>query len=77
MLNYLLIYSRMQCGIITWGTANKALMQELNVSLNNIVRAIMYSSRYCPVIFLYKTLNFLKVDDIYKLELLRMADAFP
>ena len=69
MLYYSLIYSRIQYGIVTWGTANKTLMQELNVKLNNIVRTITYSSKYCPVTFLYKTLNFLKLDDIYLLEL--------
>ena len=44
-------------------------MHELNVKLNNIVRTITYSSKYCPVTSLYKTLNFLKLDDIYRLEL--------
>ena len=44
-------------------------MQELNVKLNNIVRTKTYSSKDCPVTSLYKTLNFLKIDDIYKLEL--------
>ena len=60
MLYYSLIYSRIQYGIVTWGTANKTLMQELNVKLNNIVRTITYtgSSKYCPVTSLYKTLNF-------------------
>ena len=69
MLYYSLIYSRIQYGIVTWGTANQKLMHELNVKLNNIVRIITYSSKYCPVTSLYKTLNFLKLDDIYRLEL--------
>ena len=58
MLYYSLIYSRIQYGIVTWGTANKTLMQELNVKLNNIVRTITYSSKYCPVTSLYKALIF-------------------
>ena len=61
MLYYSLIYSRIQYGIVTWGTANQTLMHELNVKLNNIVRTITYSSKYCPVTSLYKTLNFLKL----------------
>ena len=69
MLYYSLIYSRIQYGIVTWGTANKTLMQELNVKLNNIVSTITYSSKYCRVTSLYKALNFLKLDDIYLLEL--------
>ena len=44
-------------------------MQELNVKLNNIVRTITYYSKYCTVTSLYKTLNLLKLDDIYLLEL--------
>ena len=66
--NSLLIYSRIQYGIVTWGTANKTLMQELNVKLNNIVSTTTYCSKFCPVTSLYKTLNFLKLDDIYLLE---------
>ena len=68
MLYYSLIHSRIQYGIVTWGTANKTLIQKLNVKLSNIVRAITYSSRYCPVTSSYKTLKFLKLDNIYKLE---------
>ena len=44
-------------------------MQELKVKLNNIVRTITYSSKYCAVPSLSKTLYFLKLDDIYLLEL--------
>ena len=69
MLNNSLIYIRIQYGIVIWGTANKTLMQELNVKLNNKVRTIAYSSKYCPVAALYKTLNFFKLDDIYRLVL--------
>ena len=49
--------------------ANKTVMQEFNVNLNNIVRTITYSSKCCQVTSLNKTLNFLKLDDIYLLEL--------
>ena len=69
MIYYSLIYSRIQYGIVTWGTANKTVLQELNVKLNNIVRTITCSSKYCPVTGLYKLLNFLKLDDIYRLKL--------
>ena len=69
MIYYSLIYSRIQYGIVTWGTANKTVLQELNVKLNNIVRTITYSSKYFPVTCLYKLSNFLKLDDIYRLEL--------
>ena len=58
-----------QYGIVKWGTSNKTLLQKLNVKLNNIVHTITYNSKYCPVTCLYKSLNFLKLDDIYELEL--------
>ena len=69
VIYYSLIYSRIQYGIVTRGTANKTVLQDLNVKLNNIVRTITYSSKYCPVTCLYKLLNFLKLDNIYRLEL--------
>ena len=69
MMYYWFIYSRIQYGTVTWGTADKAVLQELNVKLNNIVRTLTYSSKYCPVTGLYKLLNFLKLDDIYRFEL--------
>ena len=37
--------------------------------LDNIVRIITYSSMFCPITRLYKKLNFLKLEDVYKLEL--------
>ena len=58
MIYYSLIYSRIQYGIVTWGAANKTVLQELNVKLNNIVRTITYSSKYCPMTCLYKLLSF-------------------
>ena len=69
MLYHSLIHSRIQYGIVTWGTANKTLIHELNIKLNNIVRTITYSNRSCPMTPLYKSLNFLKLNDIYSLEL--------
>ena len=65
MLCYSLIYSHIQYRIVTWGTANKTVLQELNVKLNNLVRTITYSSKYCPVTCLYKLLNFLKLGHIW------------
>ena len=66
LLAYLQLYSIWNS---LWGTANKTVLQELNVKLNNIVRSITYSSKYCSVTCLHKLLNFFKLDDIYRLEL--------
>ena len=69
MLYYSLIYSRIQYGLLIWGTAAKSHLNELMIRLNNVIRTITYSSKYCPMTVLYETLNFLKLSDIYKLEL--------
>ena len=76
ILYYSLIYSRIQYGIVTWGTANKTVLQELNVKLHNIVRTITYRSKNGPVTCLYKLLNFLKLDYIYRLELAKFMYQF-
>ena len=72
MLYYSLICSRIQYGIVLWGTAAKARLQEINVRLNNIVRSITRSGKYAPVTPLYNHLNILKLDDIYRLELAKI-----
>ena len=69
MLYYSLIYSRIQYGLLVWGTAAKSQLNELMIRLNNVIRTITYSSKYCPMTVRYKTLNFLKLSGIYKLEL--------
>ena len=63
MFYYSLIYSRIQYGLLIWGTA-KSQLNKLTVRLNNVICTITYSSKYCPMTVLYKTLNFLKLSDI-------------
>ena len=69
MLYYALVDSRIKYVIIAWGNSPKAHLQNLAVKLSNILRTISYSSRYHSVTPLYKLLNLLKTNDIYKLEL--------
>ena len=68
MLYYCFIYSRIQYGIVIWGNASKIYLKELTVRLNNIIRTITFSKKYSHVTNLYKNLNLLKLNDIYKLE---------
>ena len=44
-------------------------MQEIRVLQNNIIRILNYNKKFNHVTPLYKKLNSLKFDDIYKLEL--------
>ena len=69
LLYYSLIYSRVQYGIILWGTATYTRKKEIVLRLNNIVRIMIWSRKFDHVSILYKQLKLLKLDDIYKLEL--------
>ena len=71
LLYYNLVYSRIQYGILTWGTATKLLTKKIEVRLNRIVRIATFSSIYTPINTMYKQLNILKISDIriYHLEL--------
>ena len=72
MLYYSLVYSRVQYGIILWGSTFKSILRELEVRLNNrpIVRTITGNWKFDHVTPLFKQLKLLKLhDDIYQLEL--------
>ena len=68
LLYYNLVYSRIQYGLLTWGTATKQL-KKIEVCLNRIVRIATFSSIYTPINTMFKQLNILKISDIYRLEL--------
>ena len=59
----------MKYGILSWGTASNSLLKKVEIRLNRILRVITNKSKYTPVGMLYKSLNILKVTDIYNLEL--------
>ena len=69
MLYYSFIYSRLQYGIIVWGTATKNYLSEISVRLNYIIRTITRSNRYTSMTSLHKKLKFLKLHDVYNFEL--------
>ena len=69
MLYYSFIDSRLQYGIIVWGTATKNYLSEISVRLIYIIRTITRSNRYTSITLLHKKLKFLKVHDVYNLEL--------
>ena len=67
LLYYSLIYSRVQYGIILWGTATYTKQKEIVLRLNYIVRIMTWSRKFDHVSILHKQLNLLKLEDIYKL----------
>ena len=69
MLYHSLILSRIQYGILIWGNAAKIHLRELSLRMNNIIRRITFSCKYCKMTILYQKPNILKLADIYGLEL--------
>ena len=69
MLYYALVYSKLQYGILVLSTAAMKYLNEIQVNMSKIVRAITNGSRYSALSPLYKKLNFLKLTEIYELEL--------
>ena len=63
------MYSSLNYGIIVWGTAAQNQLHEINVRMNNIVRTITLNKKFSHVTHLYKKLNYLKLNDIYHLDL--------
>jgi len=69
MLYYSFVYGHLQYCIVSWGTANNSVLRSLNVLHNNILRIMTFSNYSCLVTPLYKNLNVLKINDIYRFEL--------
>ena len=68
LLYHSLINSKVQYGIIVCGATFKTYLSEMNVRINRIIRVLSSSSLYTPVSSLYKKLNLLKLEDLYKVE---------
>ena len=69
MLYYSFVYSRLTYGITTWGTTAQNQLCEIEVKLNNIIRTMTCHEKFSYVSQLHKKLGFLKLHDVYKLDL--------
>ena len=76
ILYFSLEYCHLRHCIVSWGTATNSVLQSLEVVHNNILRTITYSNIRCHITPLYKSLNILKLHDIYKLELAKLLHKF-
>ena len=72
MLYFSLVHCHPKYCIVSWDTATYSVLQPLEVAHNNILRSITYNNFRCHITPLYKSLNILKLHDIYKLELAEM-----
>ena len=69
MLYCSFVYSCLTYGITALGSAAQNQLCEIEVKLNNILRNISWNKKIYLVSQLYKKLRFLKLHDVYKLEL--------
>ena len=76
MLYFSLVHCHLKYCIVSWGTATNSVLQPLEVVHNNILRTITYNNDRCHITPLYKSLNILKLYDIYKLELAKLMQEF-
>ena len=74
LLYYSIIYSRIKYGILSWGRASNLLLKKVKIWLNCFLRVITNKSICTPVGMLYKSLNTLKVTDIYNLEFMHQQE---
>ena len=65
MLYLSLVHCHLNYCIVSWGTATNSVLQLLEVVHNNILRTITYNNFRCHITPLYKSLNILKLHNIY------------
>ena len=68
MLYYSFVHSCLTYGI-TAGTATQNQLREIEVKLNNIILTMTWNKKFSHVSLLCKKLGFLKLHNVYKLEL--------
>jgi len=70
---YAKVYSSLQYAILAWGGSNPTKLHRLNVLHNNIVRLMVLKNLPSEIRIsnaaIYKSLDILQLNDIYKLEL--------
>ena len=69
MVYHALVKSRLQYGIILWGSANKTALDKLNKLHNKAIRTVTGLPNNTPINELYYKANLLKIMDLYKLDL--------
>ena len=63
--------SHLQYGIICWGRCNQTAMKTISTLLNKVLRCINFSNFHDSSTPLYIKYNLLKVEDIFKLEVIK------
>ena len=77
-LYYSFANSHLKCGILAWGTVTNNLLQKVDVVQNRIIRIVDIKSLTDGISMntLYKSLNILRVKNIFGLEMAKFLDSF-
>jgi len=76
LLYYSFTYTHLSYCVTAWGSATTSHLKPIYVKQINIFRNMTFSNYDAQVSPIYKRLNFLKVQDIYKLELAKLMHRF-
>ena len=76
LLYYSFAYTHLSYCVTAWGSATTSHLKPIYVKQNNILRNMMFSNYDEQISPIYKRLNFLKEQDIYKLELAKLMLEF-
>ena len=75
-LYYTMIYPYLTYGIEVWGSAQKEILNKINVLQRKVVRCIgraKYNDHALPI---FKSMHFLQLNDIYELHVLKYMHAY-
>lgn len=75
-LYYSLVHSRLQYGLLIWGTATQKALKNLKVGQNKVIRIITSTSRFEHITPFYKQLNILKLNEMHTFELAKFMYRF-
>jgi len=73
---YSLVFSHLQYGISSWGSASTYLLKTIKTTQNIIIRLINFSSYRSNAEKLYAQLKILNLNDIYKLQIAKLMHKF-
>jgi len=73
---YSLVFSHLQYGISSWGSASTYLLKTIKTIQNKFIRLIAFSSYGSNAEKLYAQLKILNLNDIYKLQIAKLMHKF-
>ena len=76
MLYYALVHPHLSYGILIWGSTYKSYLNTLQLSQNKAMRAITKHRSYERITPIYRKLQILKINDLFKLETAKFMHQF-